>query len=103
MIAAQNFTTTELEPDRRRINRTDVSISAKIGFRDKQPIACTIRNVSPMGALLEFSTDIVLPENFRIVVASKIFTADCEVRHHKGRFAGVMFVSSRAEALAAFG
>ena len=32
-----------------------------------------------------------------------MFWADCEVRHRKGRTAGVMFITNRMEALAAFG
>ena len=89
--------------ERRGAIRKDVSIPAKIGFRDLAPISCIVKNVSAMGALIEFKSDVLLPETFRIVIESKMFWADCEVRHQKGRTAGVMFVSNRAEALAAFG
>ena len=89
--------------DRRGAPRKDVNIPAKVGFRDLPPIPCTVKNVSAMGALIEFDRDIVLPETFRIIIESKLFWADCEVRHQKGRTAGVMFISNRAEALAAFG
>jgi hypothetical protein len=89
--------------ERRTAVRRDVTIPAKIGFRDITPIPCMVKNVSPMGALIEFKDDILLPHKFRIVVDSMTFWADCEVRHHKGRYAGVMFISNRLEALAAFG
>jgi hypothetical protein len=89
--------------DRRGAPRKEVHIPAKIGFRDLPPIACIVKNVSAMGALIEFSGDVVLPETFRIIIESKMFWADCEVRHQKGRSAGVMFITNRAEALAAFG
>jgi PilZ domain len=89
--------------DRRTVARQNVSIPAKVGFRDRTPIACTVRNVSAMGALLEFGDDVLLPDNFRIIIESKMFWADCEVRHRKGRTAGVMFITNRMEALAAFG
>jgi hypothetical protein len=89
--------------DRRGAVRKEVHIPAKVGFRDLAPIACMVRNVSAMGALIEFDSDVVLPQTFRIIVESKMFWADCEVRHQKGRSAGVMFISNRAEALAAFG
>lgn len=89
--------------DRRGTIRKDVSIPAKVGFRDLPPIACTVKNVSAMGAMIEFVGDVVLPETFRIIIESKMFWADCEVRHQNGRTIGVMFISNRAEALAAFG
>jgi hypothetical protein len=89
--------------ERRGAPRKEVNIPAKVGFRDLAPIACTVRNVSAMGALIEFDSDVVLPPTFRIIIESKMFWADCEVRHQKGRTAGVMFVTHRAEALAAFG
>jgi PilZ domain len=103
MSAALKLPTPEHYANRRQSRRRDVSIPAKIGYRHQPPIACTVRNISPMGALLEFSDNIVLPETFRIVIESKMFWADCEVRHRKGNAAGVMFTSNRMEALAAFG
>jgi hypothetical protein len=89
--------------ERRTAVRRDVTIAAKVGFRDLSPIPCTVKNVSPMGALLEFKDDILLPNKFRIIIESMSFWADCEVRHQKGRHAGVMFISNRLEAMAAFG
>ena len=103
MTAVAKTTATVTEFNRRSSSRHDVTLPAKIGFRDQPPIACTVRNISPMGALLEFGGDIALPETFRIVIETKMFWADCEVRHHKGKTAGVMFISNRMEALAAFG
>ena len=103
MTAALKFLEPLAVTDRRQSRRRDVSIPAKIGYRHQPPIACIVRNISPMGALLEFEDNIILPESFRIVIESKMFWADCEVRHHKGNAAGVMFTSNRMEALAAFG
>jgi PilZ domain len=103
MSAALKLPTLDQDADRRQTRRRDVSIPAKIGYRHQPPIACIVRNISPMGALLEFECDVALPESFRIVIESKMFWADCEVRHHKGNAAGVMFTSNRMEALAAFG
>ena len=103
MTAAAKQTDPINSTDRRGAPRKEVHIPAKIGFRDLPPIACIVKNVSPMGALIEFNSDVVLPETFRIIIESKMFWADCEVRHQKGRNAGVMFISNRAEALAAFG
>ena len=103
MTTVAKITTAITEFNRRSMSRHDVTLLAKIGFRDLPPISCTVRNISPMGALLEFGGDIALPETFRIVIETKMFWADCEVRHHKGKTAGVMFISNRMEALAAFG
>lgn len=89
--------------ERRNATRHDVSLVAKAGIRDGAPVVCKVRNISSMGALLEFREAVRLPKQFRITIDSAFFSADCEVRHHSGREAGVMFISNRMEALAAFG
>ena len=96
-IAEATFT------DRRSVPRKTVAIPAKVGFRNTPPVHCIVRNVSPMGALLEFSDDLDVPNNFRIIIESELFTADCEVRHNKDRKVGVLFTSNRLEAMARFG
>lgn len=88
--------------ERRSLVRREVSIPAKAGFRSGPPIRCTVRNISPMGAMLEFVDELNVPPTFRIVIDSEIFAADCEVRHVKGRNVGVMFTSNRLEAMARF-
>lgn len=97
------YGTNSAAADRRQTQRRDVRLAAKAGIRDGAPAPCTVLNVSPMGALLEFASDVRLPKQFRITIDSAMFSADCEVRHRTGRQAGVMFISNRMEALAAFG
>jgi methyl-accepting chemotaxis protein len=103
MSAATMPSSPDTSTDRRGPVRKDVALAAKVGFRDRPPVACIVRNISAMGALLEFSSSVVVPEQFRIIIESEMFTADCEVRHHTGRTVGVMFTSSRLEAMARFG
>ena len=88
--------------DRRSLPRKDVALPAKVGFRSGPPIPCVVRNISPMGAMLEFSDELDVPDMFRIIIESEIFTADCEVRHIKGKNVGVLFTSNRLEAMARF-
>lgn len=89
--------------ERRNAPRREVLLAAKAGIREGVPMPCTVRNISAMGALLEFAVDVRLPKQFRISIDSALFSAECEVRHQSGRTAGVMFISNRMEALAAFG
>ena len=89
--------------ERRTQARKDVAIAAKIGFRDQPPVPCMVRNITAMGAMLEFAQPIELPANLRIIIESEMFAADCEVRHQTGLRAGVLFTSSRLEAMARFG
>ena len=97
-------TTTQAQPqERRNAPRRDVRLSAKAGIRYGAPVTCVVLNISPMGALIEFSEAVTIPKHFRIAIDSVMFSADCELRHHTGRTAGVMFISNRMEALAAFG
>ena len=88
--------------DRRSMPRREVSIPAKVGFRSGPPVHCIVRNISPMGAMLEFIDEQNVPPTFRIVIDSEMFAADCEVRHVKGRNVGVLFTSNRLEAMARF-
>ncbi len=93
-----------LDPDERRTQpRKEVAIAAKVGFRDQPPIACIVRNISAMGAMLEFAKPVELPAVIRIIIETEMFAADCEVRHQAGLRAGVLFTSSRLEAMARFG
>ncbi|MEQ1672067.1 MAG: PilZ domain-containing protein [Hyphomicrobium sp.] len=89
--------------DRRNAPRREVFLAAKAGIRFDAPVACIVRNISAMGALLEFSEPVIAPKTFRITIDSALFSADCELRHQNGRLVGVMFISNRMEALAAFG
>ena len=89
--------------DRRAHARRDCSFAGEIKISGEPAIACEVINVSEMGALLRFDMVIGLPPAFRLVIASEMFEADCEVRHQSGTNVGVMFTSNRLEAMARFG
>ncbi len=95
--------TQAFKQERRQTRRKAVRLKAKAGIRYGAPEPCSVLNISPMGALLEFTEPQKLPKYFRISIDSAMFSADCEVRHQEGRTAGVLFTSNRMEALALFG
>lgn len=88
--------------ERRRARRYEVNFKAKVGLKTDRPTRCIVRNVSVLGALLEFEEPVTPPRYFRIAIDDPRFAADCELRHCKGKFVGVMFKSSRREALELF-
>lgn len=88
--------------ERRKARRHEVNFKAKAGLKADRPTPCTVRNVSTLGALLEFSVPTNVPRFFRISIDDPRFAADCEVRHRSGHFVGVMFLSNRADAIALF-
>jgi PilZ domain len=89
--------------ERRQHQRREVDFAASVRFSDGTARPCRVKNISPMGALIDFGTHPGLPAMFRLIIASELFSADCELRHETGHQAGVLFTSSRAEALAKFG
>ena len=89
--------------ERRQHQRREVDFAASVRFSDGTARACRVKNISPMGALLDLGSKPDLPATFRLIIASELFSADCELRHETGHQAGVLFTSSRAEALAKFG
>ena len=84
--------------ERRKARRYDVNFKAKVGLKADKPTSCTVRNISSLGALLEFDAPVGVPRHFRISIESPRFSADCEVRHRTGNAVGVMFTSNRDEA-----
>ena len=88
--------------ERRQHQRRDVDFAGSIRFPDGTARACRVKNISPMGALLDLGAKPELPATFRLIISSEMFSADCELRHETGHQAGVLFTSSRAEALAKF-
>lgn len=88
--------------ERRQHQRREVDFAASVRFSDGTARDCRVKNISPMGALIDFGAYPGLPASFRLIIASELFSADCELRHETGHQAGVLFTSSRAEALAKF-
>ena len=92
-----------INTDRRFGPRREVTLAAHIKLIGKPRIPCTVRNISPSGALIEFATDIELPATFRLDIDQDLFEVNCELRHGEGRRFGVEFTSNRQGALANYG
>lgn len=88
--------------DRRQSERSAVSRPGIIKLEGGEARACTVANISPMGALLILKQRQELPTSFKLVIPDDLFQAECEVRHQDGRQAGVLFTSNRAEAMARY-
>lgn len=89
--------------ERRTHQRHAVDYSATVRFADGSSLPCRVKNISPMGALLEFGEKRIIPANFRLTIPSEMFAAECEFRHQTGSTIGVLFTTGRMEALARFG
>jgi hypothetical protein len=97
-------TKTALAPDERRTyRRIDVHYRAIVRLADGTTRPCRVKNISPMGALIEFEDTDPLPPAFRMTIPDELFAADCEFHHQTDNTVGVLFTSGRMEALARFG
>ena len=93
----------ERQVERRSSRRSSVFLRAKVRLPNNDaPVDCIVRNISPMGALIQFERAITTPTNFRLVIESDFFQADCTVLHVTGGNVGVEFTSGRMEALARY-
>lgn len=105
-LANQPMTTprlAQLPSERRSYQRIDVNYRAVVRLADGTSISCRVKNISPMGALLEFSEARILPARFRLTIPDELFSAECEFRHQTGKSVGILFTTGRMEALARFG
>jgi len=76
----------------------------KAGFRPRQlkagiiefnragGINCTVRNLSPKGAYLEFESPLGIPDRFELFVASDRLRQHCRVAWRREKRVGVEFV-----------
>lgn len=93
----------EMQPVERRLRtRSRVALNAFVKVQGFDGIPCTVENVSPNGALIVFRRPTIVPNSFTLVIPDSWFQADCDVRHRSADRAGVLFTSSRLEALARF-
>lgn len=76
--------------DRRVFGRrqTNIRASVRIGY---QVVACTIKDLSEGGALLEFEEPVDLPSRVRLSWPDHPNEVICEVRHARRNTAGVQF------------
>ena len=89
--------------ERRTFQRIDVDYRAIVRLPDGNSFPCRVKNISPMGALIEFPEARILPSIFRLTVPEAVFSAECEFRHQTDNCVGVLFTTGRMEALAKFG
>lgn len=83
--------------------RIEVDYRAVVHLPDGTQFACRVKNISPMGALLEFADNRSMPPAFRLTIPDELFSAQCEFRHQTDNAVGVLFTTGRMEALARFG
>lgn len=78
--------------DRREFGRRACAIRGMAMGAGQPPLACTLRDLSEGGALVDF--DVAAPANrsVRITIDGTELEALCEVRHVRGRQIGVRFV-----------
>lgn len=88
--------------DRRVTRRLDVDLAGLVRVASLPWVECRVRNISPMGAMIEFASPTILPRHFRLQIPNDLFEAECELRHQSGEVAGVLFVTNRAGALARY-
>lgn len=96
------MTATPQVVERRKHCRVDLNLNAKIRVPSGSYLSCTVKNVSSMGAYVEFDGPTIVPDNFKLVIPDCWFEANCQVRHAHPHGVGVVFTSNRREALARF-
>ena len=89
--------------DRRGLVRRPVDLKGRIRLEGGVYLACSVRDISPMGAGLELVYDAFVPLQFRLQIPDDLFEADCALKHRRGSSIGVEFLSARLEALARYG
>ena len=89
--------------ERRTHPRHEVNYRGVVRFADGTSLPCRVKNISAMGALLEFSEARIMPANFKLTIPDELFSAECEFRHQTGQSIGVLFTTGRMEARARFG
>ena len=77
--------------ERRRFGRRETNLIASARLSTGTIAACTIRDLSEGGALLEFAADSGQPARLRLSWDGN-HDVLCEVRHINGRMMGVQFV-----------
>jgi hypothetical protein len=63
-------------------------------------IPCTVRNISPKGALLELEPPDWLPFSFELLLEPDLNIVRCEIRHVLPHAIGVMFCSDTEKRVA---
>ncbi len=75
--------------ERREFGRRETALPGIVKIPLRQPLACSLLNVSRGGALLEVDKFEFVPARFKLKVGN--FESDCHVRHRDGRIVGIEF------------
>lgn len=80
------------QSDRRAERRARALKRAEIVFNNGYSVFdCTVRNLSPSGALLDIPSMLGIPSHFDIVMDAAQARRPCSVRWHTDRLMGVCF------------
>lgn len=79
--------------ERRQFGRRIKNVHGWIRVAGRPKIPCTVRNVSPKGALLELDPPSWLPFRFELQLEPDLDIIHCEIRHVLQHAIGVMFCS----------
>jgi hypothetical protein len=86
------FNSAEVEPlERRKISRHRTLKAGSITFNRAGSIDCSVRNLSPAGALLEVASQVGIPEEFVLVIESEHARHPCRVIWRTATRLGVAF------------
>lgn len=79
--------------ERRKFGRKETNVDALAVAPGRCAVRCTIKNISRMGALLEFAVPFTCRSNFRLYVEGNKLDAQCQIRRQDGTAVGVEFVA----------
>lgn len=89
-----------VEQERRRVQRHRTLKAGLIAFNRAGTIACRVRNMSELGALLEVAGPAGIPDEFVLVITNEALKRPCRVIWRQPTRLGVEFVSSRVDVAA---
>jgi PilZ domain len=79
-----------------RPKRARVFKKGKMVFQNGlRSIPCMVRNISEGGAMLEFETAFLLPQEFNLYIDLEDYEVTCERRWEKGLRCGVQFIGEK--------
>jgi len=79
-----------LVTERRQFGRRPVQWQGEVILPCRAALACTIKNTSRMGALIELDAYVWVPARFHLVIEGRFETA-CTVQHRTSGCVGVKF------------
>jgi hypothetical protein len=77
--------------ERRKVQRHRTLKAGSISFNRASGIDCRVRNLSPAGACLEVASQLGIPDDFVLVIASDRLHQDCHVIWRTATRLGVEF------------